>query len=332
MRKMGGLIGYLRPRGTGGCHVRCCRTLLLAACVLILAGCAGPGGGTGDQQDITLENVGPVTEEDRDDLIRYLDKDYGTDRDLRIQAYKLLAKLGDPRALPVLRERLEKAEETRSKEEYRVCAYAIEKCGGRSQEERMDEWSRSRKPSGWTVLGVLIRDQIRPVPGSPLTIAWWRERLLDVTDVFGIRFSAGPGLLVHAQATKIAQAGAGGYRSTLRAGYKDRRAGLWWQDSAEFGISLAYLRAYRLEPIHANFEGGDHRTGGIDVRDVWDRRFLDVGGAVHAGVVGADVWFNTSQFLDLVIGFFNYDLIDDDAILEGPRKNGWRTRVSGQQE
>ena len=325
MRKRNGLIG-------NKFCLRCCRTLLLGACVLLVAGCAGPGGGTADQQNLALEDAGPVTEEDCKDLVRYLDQEYGTDKDLRIRAYRLLARRGDPWALLVLRERLEKAKRTNSIKEYRVCAYAIEKCGGRSQEELMDEWSRSRKPSGWALLGVVIRDQMtpKPVPGSPLTAAWWHERLLDVTDVFGIRFSAGPGLLVHAQATKIAQAGAGGYRSTLRAGYKDRRAGMWWQDSAEFGISLAYLRAYRLEPIRANFEGGGHRTGGVDGHDVWDRRFFDVGAAVHAGVVGADVWFNTSQFLDLVTGFFNYDLIDDDAILEGPEKTGWR--ASRQQE
>lgn len=312
MRKLALFIFCGRGGLGDGLLSRWCLAFLLAACVLLLGGCAGLGPGTPEVLGKPIWAEKSISEDTFKELVNYLEKDDGTARYLRIKAYRLLARRGDSRALPVLRTRLDEAE---SKDEYRVCAYAIEQCGGASQEELMSDWSPPYSP----LWGEREDEQLKRVPGSPLTIAWWRERLLDVTDVFGIRFSAGPGLLVHAQATKIAQAGGGAYKSTLRAGYKDRRAGLWWQDNSEVGLSLFYFRLYEVEPICANFQGGaGPRVLLADFSDVWDRRFLDVGAAVHAGVVGADVWFNTSQLVDLVTGFFNYDFIDDDAILEGP--------------
>jgi len=237
------------------------------------------------------------------DLIAYLQRD-DTGEGNRIVVYSILDQYKDKSALPVLRERLGK---TRSISEYRCCAWAVAECGGEPYETLMAQ-APSLPECAWPEY----------VPMSRLSKAWWRERLLDFTDIFGIRLSAGPGLLVHGQVTKLAQAGLGGYYHTIRVGYKGRRGGVWREDDLEAGVSLAYLRGYEVDPRAANFQSGNGPMFGLDAGDMWDRRPFDVGAAVHVGIVGADVWFNPDQLIDFIFGFFNYHLVDDSTAWDGP--------------
>ena len=77
---------------------------------------------------------------------------------------------------------------------------------------------------------------------------YFLSRWYDLCDIVDFSFGAGPGFLVHAQATKFAQAGFG-YSDAYRVGFRGRSAGVWREKRLEAGVSLMYWQKIERERI-----------------------------------------------------------------------------------
>ena len=160
------------------------------------------------------------------------------------------------------------------------------------------------------------------VPRGPLA-TYFDDRVLDFMDWFPIpfrmRFSMGPGLLVHVMGTKIGQFGIGFIEDGDKFGFKGRQVGYWRESRGEIGISLFYLSTTRKELLVGNrflFEAMrqpvPEAVEDIDVFRNDDRDFWDVGFTFHLLFVGVDLDLPLKEFADFCLGIFGLDMQKDD--------------------
>lgn len=163
-------------------------------------------------------------------------------------------------------------------------------------------------------------DQSRMRGREDPVLSYLEKRALDLLDIFSLRVTAGPGLRVHARATKIFQLGLGkmgpaegatmGHTFPLyKLGWLKRQGGLWKERSLEVGISLFYYYQTMGEPM-----GGNKTSFGEEE----DRGFWDVGGAAHFLLIGLEAEVRLDEVLDAVTGFFGMDIMRDDRAYRDP--------------
>jgi hypothetical protein len=161
------------------------------------------------------------------------------------------------------------------------------------------------------------------MPRGPLA-TYFDDRVLDFMDWFPIpfrmRFSMGPGILVHAMATKVAQAGIGFVEDGDKFGFKGRQVGYWRESRGEIGASVFYLSTTRKELLVGNrflFEAMrqpvPEAAEDIDVFRNDDRDFCDIGVTVHAFFFGFDLDLPLREFADFWLGILTLDMQKDDT-------------------
>lgn len=153
------------------------------------------------------------------------------------------------------------------------------------------------------------------------TARYFLSRWYDLVDIVDFSIGAGPGFLINARATKLAQVGFG-YSDAYRVGFRGRSAGVWREKRLEAGVSILYYQKIKRERVTGWVE--DFRSDKMDLdtatvyRDNADRSFLGIGGTFHALIL-VDVNVRPAQAADWVLGWFGIDVLDDDTCK--PRRN-----------
>jgi len=150
---------------------------------------------------------------------------------------------------------------------------------------------------------------------------YFLSRWYDLCDVVDFSFGGGPGFLINAHATKLAQIG-GGYSDAYHVGFRGRSAGFWREKRKEIGVSLLYYQKVKRERITGWVESFRSEKMDLDTSQVYannnDRSFLGVGATIHVGVL-VDVNVRPMQALDFALGWLTIDVLEDDT--GKPRRN-----------
>lgn len=150
-----------------------------------------------------------------------------------------------------------------------------------------------------------------------------KDRLNDFVDIFSLSLSVGMGADVNVRCTQAIQAGAlfwGG----ARFGFIGRMAGGWSETVFEMGIPGFYVRSVQ---IIGNEGSGIKRIDTERGQSLWqfcgdegvpydtgyDRKFWQVGGTVHAILIGVDFSVNLKELLDFLLGWATVDISRDDT-------------------
>jgi hypothetical protein len=145
-----------------------------------------------------------------------------------------------------------------------------------------------------------------------------RDRLKDASEIveFGVGISRG--LCVNARATKVLQAGAGGY-SGMWGGLREGVFCSWIEERAEFGVSPLYLHeVFRKSDTLVDIRHPLLLSPGYgeflnDFRLITDRGFFEIGLTVNAIFIGIDAAVEPAEAVDFLVGIFGWDLLGDDA-------------------
>jgi hypothetical protein len=144
---------------------------------------------------------------------------------------------------------------------------------------------------------------------------YFLSRWYDLCDIVDFSVGGGPGFLINAHATKLAQAGAG-YSDAYHVGFRGRSAGFWHEKRKEIGVSLLYYQKIRRERITGWVESFRSDKMDLDTSAVYanavDRGFTGIGATVHVMVL-VDVNVRPIQALDWALGWFTIDILDDDT-------------------
>jgi hypothetical protein len=144
---------------------------------------------------------------------------------------------------------------------------------------------------------------------------YFLSRWYDLCDCVDFSVGGGPGFLINAHATKLAQAGFG-YSDAYHVGFRGRSAGFWREKRMEAGVSLLYYQKVKRERITGWVESFRSEKMDLDTSAVYanavDRGFTGVGVTVHALVL-VDVNVRPMQVLDFALGWFTIDVLDDDT-------------------
>ena len=144
---------------------------------------------------------------------------------------------------------------------------------------------------------------------------YFLSRWYDLCDCVDFSVGGGPGFLINAHATKLAQAGFG-YSDAYHVGFRGRSAGFWREKRLEAGVSLLYYQKVKRERITGWVESFRSEKMDLDTSAVYanavDRGFTGVGLTVHALVL-VDVNVRPMQVLDFALGWFTIDVLDDDT-------------------
>jgi hypothetical protein len=152
---------------------------------------------------------------------------------------------------------------------------------------------------------------------SPIA-RYFEDRFLDFWDIFGFKFHMGTGLLLHARATKFAQAGLG-FVDGDKLGFKGRELGYWYEWRGEIGVSVFYINTATKDPIVGNkflFDAARRaETEEVDDIDIFrddDRDRWSVGVCFHALFFGLDIEIQLKELFDFFLGIFTLDMCKDD--------------------
>ena len=151
-----------------------------------------------------------------------------------------------------------------------------------------------------------IDEKISPVQKIP---TYFKDRLLDLTDIGQVNLAVGRGALANLHGTKGLQFGVG-YRDGVCFGYAPRSFGMWHESRTEGGFALAplmhlYYKNCSREALWGTstlferdtcFRGADHLSNDIS-------HYSDIGFSLHA-LLGLDVNISPFQIFDFVTGFF----------------------------
>ncbi|MCX7703712.1 MAG: hypothetical protein N2234_06400 [Planctomycetota bacterium] len=177
---------------------------------------------------------------------------------------------------------------------------------------------------------------VRP-PKSPIQ-RYFEDRLLDLLDIFVLNVAAGEGILVHAMATKIAQAGLGIMADCDRYGFVSRSFGRWWEERGEIGVSLAYLSNSHRKPLIYNkflydwcVDSKKDEVSDIDIFRNTDRDFWDIRATVFVLFFGLEIGIRPKELFDALWGILTIDFMRDDEInrMRKPEKGGLMKSPTG---
>jgi hypothetical protein len=159
------------------------------------------------------------------------------------------------------------------------------------------------------------QQQLEKIPLKGSAGGYFKARLYDFADMFGISFLFGFGVDVNARATQFFQVGGGVY-DARRLGFIGRFPGWWRESRSEGGISLAYgQRLNRTEiegPVQKYFPNGFYKRPETMNLDSKDRTADEIGATAFAACIGADVFFRPVEFFDWFLGWFTLDFKQDD--------------------
>lgn len=145
--------------------------------------------------------------------------------------------------------------------------------------------------------------------------SYFLGRWYDLVDVADFSFGAGPGLMLQAHITKLAQIG-GGWSDAYHVGFRGRSAGIWKEKRKEIGVSLLYYQKVQRERITGWVESFRTEKMDLDTSAAYannnDRSFLGVGATVQAGLM-MNVNVRPMQALDFVLGWMTIDVLEDDT-------------------
>jgi hypothetical protein len=163
---------------------------------------------------------------------------------------------------------------------------------------------------------------------SPLGSAanYLANRALDFADIFKINLGIGLGIDVNVRATQAIQVG-GFYTGATKVGLAGRHAGVWNENSTEFGIPLIFygrdveispgcgaispVRSYRQQVLW-KFEDKEMKEGETyDAR--YDRQFLEIGVSAQAVLPAFEFSIRLKELIDFFVGFTTIDLCGDDS-------------------
>ena len=151
--------------------------------------------------------------------------------------------------------------------------------------------------------------------GSKQASHYFLSRWYDLCDIVDFSVGGGPGFLINAHVTKLAQFGVG-YSDAYHVGFRGRSAGFWRERRTEAGVSLLYYQKVRRERITGWVESFRADKMDLDTSAVYantnDRAFTGIGGMVHV-LVMVDVNVRPIQALDFALGWFTIDILDDDT-------------------
>lgn len=144
---------------------------------------------------------------------------------------------------------------------------------------------------------------------------YFLNRWFDLIDIVDFSIGAGPGFLINARATKLAQL-VGGISDSWRIGFRGRSAGIWREKRTECGFSLLYYQKVKREKIAGWVESFRVDEMDLDTADVYgndkDRSYMGVGFTVHAGIL-VDVNVRPMQAADFILGLLTVDILEDDT-------------------
>jgi len=144
---------------------------------------------------------------------------------------------------------------------------------------------------------------------------YFLSRWYDLCDCVDFSVGGGPGFLINAHATKLAQVGFG-YSDAYHVGFRGRSAGFWREKRHEIGVSLLYYQKIKRERITGWVESFRSEKMDLDTSAVYanavDRGFTGVGVTVHALVL-VDVNVRPMQAVDFALGWLTIDILDDDT-------------------
>ena len=178
-------------------------------------------------------------------------------------------------------------------------------------------------PSG-TKAGELEKEAGKPAAGASLNEGpkleaqfahYFLSRWYDLIDIMDFSFGAGPGFMVNAHATKLAQA-LGGWSDAYHVGFRGRSAGVWRERRKEIGVSLLYYQKVERERVTGWVESFRTDKMDLDTAGLYannnDRGFLGVGAMIQAGLM-VNVNVRPMQAFDFVLGWLGVDVLDDDT-------------------
>jgi len=121
----------------------------------------------------------------------------------------------------------------------------------------------------------------------------------DLLDIFSVEVSMGPGFLYDIQYTKLGEMG-GGYADYVKIGMRGRACGVYREKRREGGISGLYYRELDFYPIFGNRALYERPRGLRDftLRHNSDRHWADLGGSIHAGLLGGGAYVSPMEAVD----------------------------------
>ena len=144
------------------------------------------------------------------------------------------------------------------------------------------------------------------------------DRANDLIDIVGFDVYWGQGVVLHGQATKLAQLGVGSFDGDILK-YHRCSFGVMEEIRSEAGLPLYYFSIYDRKPRVGNqlFLDQYRKTKGLgkvhySLIDPHDRGFYEMGATV---VLFAGVGFSLDVFqsLDFIMGWIGIDIARDDA-------------------
>ena len=129
----------------------------------------------------------------------------------------------------------------------------------------------------------------------------WGDWFGDLSDVASIELSAGRGIGVNVQPTKLVQTGVL-FEDVMKVGLRNRGFGFYSETRKEGGLSWAYYRDMTYDPIVGTpcLFDRERRMQDFSIRHNSDRHWCDVGAEFHAVCVGASAFVSPKQTLDFV--------------------------------
>lgn len=152
------------------------------------------------------------------------------------------------------------------------------------------------------------------------------NRALDFADIFKINLGIGFGINANVRATQAIQVG-GFYTGATKVGIAGRHAGVWNENSLEFGIPFIFYGRNvvitpgggNISPVHSyrqqilwKFEDEGLKEG--ETYDAnYDRQFLEIGVSAQALFPAFEFGIRLKELLDFLVGFATVDLCGDDS-------------------
>jgi len=129
----------------------------------------------------------------------------------------------------------------------------------------------------------------------------WQDWFADLSDIASMELSAGEGLGVNVQPTKLLNAGFG-FEDVLKVGWRNRGFGFYNEKRKEGGLAWFYYRDMTVDPVYGTlgiFER-NRMMQGFTIRDNSDRHWMDVGAEAHLVYFGASAFVSPKEALDFV--------------------------------
>jgi len=170
----------------------------------------------------------------------------------------------------------------------------------------------------------------------------WCDWYADLGDIIGLEFSAGEGIGLNVQATKVGNAGFM-FCDVMKLGYRARGFGFYREVRKEGGASWFYYRDLTFEPIVGTAPLFDREPllQDFTIRHNSDRHWGDIGGEIHIIFGGGSAFVSPKELADFLGNTFmlpynllwrpsvgtlgmqlpEFDLSDDDLSSRARRKH-----------